>query len=123
MLFSALVHCTYLKSIVAEWNSIGDGERGLIALVKLVNSLNYLELIDLKNNRISHHLSSYIAEVISSNRKHLKVIDLRWNELGEIGGEIIARSIAQNQWIKFVGLEDNQISARLLSEIDKMLKR
>jgi hypothetical protein len=53
----------------------------------------------------------------------LKVIDLRWNELGEIGGEIIARSITQNQWVKFVGLEDNQISARLLSEIDKMLKR
>ena len=78
-MFTGLMHCPYLKSVEAEWNSIGSSDVGLAALSALVNQLQYLEFIDLENNRISHHLAHFIADIIEMNKKCLKVIDLRWN--------------------------------------------
>lgn len=78
----SLMHCPQLKSILAEWNSIGSGPNGLAALSHLTKNLHFLELIDLKNNRISHQLCEYIAEIIKINNRSLKAIDLRWNEIG-----------------------------------------
>lgn len=87
---------------------------GLAALAHLTKSLHYLELIDLKNNRICHHLSLYIAEIIKVNQPNLKVLDLRWNELGELGAQNILAALPDNHSIKFIGLEDNQISTGML---------
>jgi len=84
------------------------------ALCGLVNCLSNLELIDLKNNRISHHLTQYIAEIIQMNRRNLKVIDLRWNEIGELGAKQIQAVLPFNKNIKFIGLEDNRISTGTL---------
>jgi Ran GTPase-activating protein (RanGAP) involved in mRNA processing and transport len=64
----------------------------------------------LKNNRISHHLANYIAEIIQSNKKNLRVIDLRWNDLGELGAKQVLSALTFNRNIKFIGLEDNRIS-------------
>lgn len=44
------------------------------------------------------------------NKKSLKVIDLRWNDLGELGAKQILGALGLNQNIKFIGLEDNRIS-------------
>ena len=99
---------------MAEWNSIGSSEMGLAALTHLNKSLHYLELIDLKNNRICHHLGPYIAEIIRANQSNLKVIDLRWNELGELGAQAILAALPENHSLKFIGLEDNQISTGML---------
>lgn len=117
IIVSALLHCHYLKSIMAEWNSIGSSELGLAALSHLTKTLHYLELIDLKNNRICHHLSPYLADIIRANQPSLKVLDLRWNELGELGAQTILAAIPENQSMKFIGLEDNQISTGMLMEI------
>lgn len=106
-----------MKSIEAEWNSIGSEDVGLAALETLAANLNNLELIDLKNNRISHHHAHYIASIIQLNKKNLRVIDLRWNELGELGAKQILGALAMNRNIKFIGLEDNRISMGTLMEI------
>lgn len=78
-IFTGLMHCPYLKSIEAEWNNIGSSDVGLSSLSALATNLQYLEFIDLKNNRISHYLAHFIADIIEMNKKCLKVIDLRWN--------------------------------------------
>lgn len=98
------MHCTHLKSISAEWNNIGSSDVGLETLAHLVHKLHYLEYIDLKNNRISHHLSGYIAQIIQANRQNLKVIDLRWNDLGELGAKNIKEILSLNKNLKFLGL-------------------
>ena len=87
-----------------------------------VKTLPFLEFIDLKNNRISHQFVDYICKIIELNSRSLKVIDLRWNELGEIGGQAIYRSLAYNSGIKYIGLDDNRISLQSLNQIETMLK-
>ncbi len=55
--------------------------------------------------------------MIELNSRSLKVIDLRWNELGEIGAQAIYRSLAYNSGIKYIGLDDNRISLQSLYQI------
>lgn len=71
----------------------------------------------MKNNRISHHLARFIADMLEMNKKNLKVIDLRWNDLGELGAKQILAVLALNKNVKFIGLEDNRISLGTLMEI------
>ena len=53
-------------------------------------------------------------DMIQINRTNFKVLDLRWNELGEIGAQNILAALPENQYLKFIGLEDNQISTGIL---------
>lgn len=62
-------------------------------------------------------------DMIQINRTNFKVLDLRWNELGEIGAQNILAALPENQYLKFIGLEDNQISTGILMQIDATLKK
>lgn len=54
MIFMALMHCPGLVSIQAEWNNIGSSASGLMALLYLLRNLRFVELVDLKNNKLNH---------------------------------------------------------------------
>lgn len=83
MICNALIECQGLKTILAEWNTIGlNATIGLQALLKLVRNVPTIEQVDLKNNRIDHRTVEPLLELIRSNFSWLKVLDLRWNELG-----------------------------------------
>lgn len=122
MVLMALMNCPNLVSIQAEWNNIGSSPHGMMALLYLVQKLRFLELVDLKNNKISHQLAELIAEIIKTNNRTLTVLDLRWNELGEVGAQIIYPALAFNSALKYIGLEDNRISAQTLLQITEYLK-
>lgn len=68
-------------------------------------------------------MSNILCELIKSDHPKLKAIDLRWNDLGEIGGRNILNSLAHNRNLRFIGLDDNRISFGTLSEIQNMLKQ
>lgn len=78
--------------------------------------------MDLKNNKINHQHAEIIAEIIKLNVRSLKVIDLRWNEIGEIGAQIIYPSIAYNSGLKSIMLDDNRISSSTLLQFAELLK-
>lgn len=42
LIFSSLMHCPNLVSILAEWNNIGSSPSGLMALLYLVRNLRFL---------------------------------------------------------------------------------
>lgn len=74
-------------------------------------------MIDLKNNKISHQSAEIIAEIIKVNSRSLSVLDLRWNDLGEVGAQIIYPSLAFNSALRVIGLDDNRISSQTLVQI------
>lgn len=117
MIFMALMNCPNLITIQAEWNNIGSSPTGLMALIYIVQNLRFIELIDLKNNKISHQSADLICEIIKANNRSLKVLDLRWNDLGEVGAQKIYPAIAFNSTLKYIGLEDNRISSNTLLQI------
>ena len=54
MVLVSLMHCPNLTTIKAEWNNIGSSPAGLLALLHLVQNLRFIEMVDLKNNKITH---------------------------------------------------------------------
>lgn len=50
------------------------------------------------------------------------MLDLRWNEIGEIGAQIIYPALAMNNNLKYVGLQDNRISSQSLLQINDIIK-
>ena len=50
------------------------------------------------------------------------MIDLRWNDLGELGAKALLSTLGSNKNLKFLGLEDNRISTGTLMEIESFLK-
>lgn len=122
MVFMALTNCPNLVSLQAEWNNAGSSPHGLMALLYLVQKLRFLELVDLKNNKINHQHAELIAEIIKTNSRSLTVLDLRWNQLGEVGAQIIYPAMAFNSGLKYIGLEDNRISSQTLLQITEYLK-
>jgi len=98
------MHCPAIVSIQAEWNNIGSSASGLMALLNLVRSMRFLEMVDLKNNKITHQSADLIAEIIKTNNRSLKILDLRWNDIGEVGAQILYPALAFNSTLKFIGL-------------------
>ena len=50
------------------------------------------------------------------------MLDLRWNDMGEIGAQMIYPALAMNNNLKYIGLEDNRISSQTLAQINDMIK-
>jgi Ran GTPase-activating protein (RanGAP) involved in mRNA processing and transport len=55
------MHCPAIVSIQAEWNNIGSSPSGLMALLNLVRNMRFLEMLDLKNNKITHQSADILA--------------------------------------------------------------
>ena len=51
------------------------------------------------------------------NNKSLKVLDLRWNELGEIVAQGILKALAYNSSLKYVGIDDNRVGIKTMKQI------
>lgn len=45
------------------------------------------------------------------------MLDLRWNDLGEVGAQMIYPALAFNASLKYIGLDDNRISSQTLHQI------
>lgn len=91
-------------------------------MLHLVQNLRFIELVDLKNNKITHQSAELIAEIIKVNSRSLSVLDLRWNDLGEVGAQIIYPALAFNAALKYIGLEDNRISGQTLMQFAEYIK-
>jgi Ran GTPase-activating protein (RanGAP) involved in mRNA processing and transport len=114
MVCMALMHCPGLLSLQAEWNNVGSSAAGLAALLYLLRNLRFVELVDLKNNKLTHQHAELIAEVVRLNCRSLKVLDLRWNEIGEVGAQAIFPALAFNAHLRALPLDDNRISSSTL---------
>lgn len=122
LICNALVECQGIKTILAEWNTVGlNTAIGLQALLKLVRNTPTVEQVDLKNNRIDHRTVEPILELIRSNFSWLKVLDLRWNELGEIGGRAVLTALQSNTHLRVLEVSNNRIGDTTMLAIEEYL--
>lgn len=78
--------------------------------------------MDLKNNKLTHQHAELIAELIRVNSRSLKVIDLRWNDIGEVGAQAVFPALAMNAHLRSLPLEDNRISGNTLAQFADLLR-
>jgi len=113
----ALKGATRIKTINAEWNNIGSDISGLVALHQLLKVNTTIEIVDLKNNRLTANCARIIADIIRDSNS-VKKIDLRWNEIGEEGGEQILASLQETKKRIVIDLNGNKLDEDTLAQIN-----
>eukprot|EP01084_Bolivina_argentea_P258519 435859_1 len=115
-----------ITTIKLQWNLLGL-QNALSTLCEglMLSSIRHL---DLRNNKISSNDGKIISKMLSNN-KTLYHIDLRWNNLGLIGGECILQTLLtdinnnNNYTLTECLLSGNQIPVQILRSIDDILNK
>lgn len=71
----------------------------------------------LANCQLGHEAARAIATALMAN-SGLRVLDLRWNNLGAVGATALARSLEYNTTLQHLKLEGNHIPAETLQLIE-----
>ena len=77
-----------------------------------------LQVIDLRNNQISHNGASDVATALRRNNV-LRVLDLRWNNVGLIGGRSLLSALDTNKLIVKLELAGNNTPNDVLKAIGR----
>lgn len=111
-----------ITRLCLEWNCLGvDGTR-FGYLTEGISANDSLEVLDLRNNQISHDGASQLATAITRNTS-LKTIDLRWNNIGIVGGRALLAGLQHNQSISHIELAGNDIPQDILKAIELLRER
>ncbi|XP_033124583.1 leucine-rich repeat-containing protein 45-like [Anneissia japonica] len=112
-----LRHNHNIKRLLLEWNSLGLDGNAFAMFADGLTINNCLEVLDLRNNQMSHDSAGELAMVLQKNST-LKVLDLRWNNLGIVGGRSILNGLQHNQTIIQIDLNGNNIPQDLIRAVD-----
>eukprot|EP00696_Hemimastix_kukwesjijk_P007964 gnl/Hemi2/2008_TR715_c0_g1_i1.p1 gnl/Hemi2/2008_TR715_c0_g1~~gnl/Hemi2/2008_TR715_c0_g1_i1.p1 ORF type:complete len:681 (-),score=245.99 gnl/Hemi2/2008_TR715_c0_g1_i1:102-2144(-) len=113
---------TTLVNLNLEWNAIGVGDKGVLALCEALSMNSSIQTIDLRNNHISPEGGNIIAQMLKSN-VCLQNLDVRWNEIGSKGARAIVDALQYNNTLTSLQLDGNKVSDDLLDQLDAILKR
>ena len=81
-----------------------------------LGSNKHLQVIDLRNNQISHDGASSLATALRRNSA-LRVVDLRWNNAGLIGGRSLLGALETNRRVVKLELAGNNTPNDVLKAI------
>jgi len=114
---------TSITTLKLEWNQLGQ-EMALSALCDGL-SRSRVQRLDLRNNKIGGSGGRILSEMLRGNAS-LCHLDLRWNNLGLVGGECILDHLTRckvdgNYTLSECLLSGNQIPVQILRSIDGIL--
>ncbi|KAJ3011705.1 UNVERIFIED_CONTAM: Leucine-rich repeat-containing protein 45 [Siphonaria sp. JEL0065] len=111
-----------LKSLMLEWNCLGIWETGIKALADAITVNEGLEVLDLRNCKVSPQGVNMLSLGVKQN-KALKALDLRWNSGGLVGGRGLLQSMKHNHTLTNLSLTGNEIPEDLLRAIESCIER
>ena len=120
---------TTLKKLKLSGANVGI--EGAIAIASAISNNSSLEVLDLSRNRIGDMGASKIAIALKSNNT-LHQLSLRQNSISEVGALCISlalydpkhleRILSNNHSIRYLNLNDNEVSRKCLSGIEYQLR-
>ena len=116
-------HNANINTLKLEWNLLGlNSALSVLCEGLKLSSVRYL---DLRNNKIDSNGGKILSEMLIYNQT-LNHLDLRWNNLGLIGGEYILQTLQadnENHSLTECLLSGNQIPVQILRSIDVELDK
>ncbi|XP_022091462.1 leucine-rich repeat-containing protein 45-like [Acanthaster planci] len=106
-----------LRRLCLEWNSLGLDSDRFAFLAEGLAANNSLEMLDLRNNQLSHDGVSELSKALHRNCV-LRSLDLRWNNIGIVGGRSILAMLQYNKTVTELELAGNNITQDILKAID-----
>ncbi|XP_035694895.1 leucine-rich repeat-containing protein 45-like [Branchiostoma floridae] len=109
-----------LRSVCLEWNSLGMFASSFTILCEGLGANHTLQVLDLRNNQITHDEAAEIAAALRKNQT-LRTLDLRWNNAGIVGGRELLSSLQQNKTLTKMELSGNNVPADTIKAIEQAL--
>ncbi|XP_038064396.1 leucine-rich repeat-containing protein 45-like [Patiria miniata] len=106
-----------LRRLCLEWNSLGLDSDRFALLAEGLAANNSLEVLDLRNNQISHDGVSELCKALQRNCV-LSSLDLRWNNIGIVGGRSVLAMLQYNKTLTELELAGNNITQDIMKAID-----
>lgn len=113
-----LSHCSSLKTLSLEWNTIND-KSALSEFLKQIRFSN-LACLDFKSNKIQSDCGDLFVSFIYENQ-NLFNLDLCWNDLGNAFGIHVNEIISKTTTLRKLSLAGNGIDPETLDQIESKL--
>ncbi|KAJ3232751.1 Leucine-rich repeat-containing protein 45 [Chytriomyces hyalinus] len=111
-----------LKNLMLEWNCLGIWETGIKALADAFSVNDALEVLDLRNCKLSPQGVNMLSLGLKNNKSLLR-LDLRWNNAGLVGGRGLLQCFKSNHTLFELLLTGNEIPEDLLRAIESCIER
>jgi Ran GTPase-activating protein (RanGAP) involved in mRNA processing and transport len=106
-----------LRELDLSWNTLGLLEEGVSYIASALASNNYLETLILTNCQLGHDAGRALAGGVTGNTG-LRLLDMRWNNLGDVGASALARALEYNTTLQHLKLEGNHASLEVLQVVE-----
>jgi len=111
---TTLSSCTNLKTRRIRHNNMTDEQ--LLPMVEAIRGHGSLQELHLWGNQISHVGCVVLAPLLQDPSSNLHTLDIRNNQIGNEGAIAIANSLANNNKLKTLNLNRNEIGIQSLVE-------
>uniref|UniRef100_A0A8C8AUI6 Leucine rich repeat containing 45 n=1 Tax=Otus sunia TaxID=257818 RepID=A0A8C8AUI6_9STRI len=114
-----------IRSLILEWNSLGAWEEGFSFFCQGLGANNSLQQLDLRNNQINHQGAGELAMALKQNAslqelgKFAFCTDLRWNNIGLLGGRALLNCLHSNKTLKRLELAGNNVPSDILKAVEQ----
>ncbi|KAI8901525.1 hypothetical protein BC833DRAFT_617561 [Globomyces pollinis-pini] len=113
---------TKLETLLLEWNCVGIWDSGIQSIAESLSMNEYLQVLDLRNNKIGPQAAMTISTCLKHNTS-LRKLDLRWNNIGLIGGRAFVDLLKWNKTLMDLELAGNEIPEDVLRAISTSTER
>ncbi|XP_067005195.2 leucine-rich repeat-containing protein 45 [Anabrus simplex] len=113
-----LRHNISLTRLTLEWNSLGVFPDTFVTFCDGLAVNQTLQVLDLRNNQLSSECAISLSNCLMRN-KALRTVDLRWNNLGWKGGQLLHTVFNSNQILTKLKLQGNCIPLELTMAIER----
>jgi Ran GTPase-activating protein (RanGAP) involved in mRNA processing and transport len=98
------------KLKILDVGNCGIGDDGCIALAELLSKSNVVEQLFLRKNNISEKGSAALADSLANKNRSLKLLNLDYNTIGDVGARPFMLAIRENDVIEKIEFDDKSIS-------------
>eukprot|EP00094_Tigriopus_californicus_P004289 TCALIF_04135-PA protein Name:"Similar to Lrrc45 Leucine-rich repeat-containing protein 45 (Mus musculus)" AED:0.03 eAED:0.01 QI:0/0.71/0.25/0.87/0.85/0.87/8/236/639 len=116
-----LKQTTVIQRLCLSWNDLGLEADYFGAFCSGLRENDSLVALNLSNNCLTHKHAQQLANSLQMGVSTLKNLDLRWNNIGSLGGQAFLDALKTNRKLLSIQLEGNQIPSEILSAICHML--
>ncbi|XP_040438226.1 leucine-rich repeat-containing protein 45 isoform X3 [Falco naumanni] len=110
-----------IRSLILEWNSLGVWEEGFSFFCQGLGANNFLQQLDLRNNQINHQGAGDLAMALKQNASLQELVDLRWNNIGLLGGRALLNCLHSNKTLKRLELAGNNVPSDILKAVEQAM--
>ncbi|XP_047561843.1 leucine-rich repeat-containing protein 45 isoform X1 [Lutra lutra] len=123
-----------IQSLTLEWNNLGMWEDAFATFCGALAGNGTLRQLDLRNNQISHKGAEELALALTCNASlqqlgALRLLtagflpDLRWNNIGLLGGRALVNSLPRNRALWRLELAGNNVPGDVLRAVEQAMDR